>query len=200
MNNYIFLFDLDSAVCKQKILPFVAKKLGKERDFKELLDKAGIHCLPFEESFLEQVSLLKEFSISEINNLVNDIELQQNLIHFMQQHKERCYIITEALDIWIDKLIKRIGMESNVFCSKAVLDENKTFKKIDILDKNSVMAQIKAPIVSIGSGNNDAELIDGATVGIAYGGNGPVSTPVLECATHAIYKEETLCQFLERLL
>lgn len=56
------------------------------------------------------------------------------------------------------------------------------------------------PFVAIGDGNNDAEMIEAAEVGIGYGGVREIAPAVLACATHAIYEEEKLVEFLERLL
>lgn len=43
-------------------------------------------------------------------------------------------------------------------------------------------------------------MIEAAEVGIGYGGVREIAPAVLACATHAIYEEEKLVEFLERLL
>ena len=70
----------------------------------------------------------------------------------------------------------------------------------NIVDKNAVISQMVLPFVAIGDGNNDAEMIEAAEVGIGYGGVREIAPAVLACATHAIYEEEKLVEFLERLL
>lgn len=56
------------------------------------------------------------------------------------------------------------------------------------------------PFAAIGDGNNDAQMIAAAEVGIGFGGVRDIAPAVLKCATHATYSEEKLCQFLRRLL
>ena len=70
----------------------------------------------------------------------------------------------------------------------------------NIVDKNAVIGQMVLPFVAIGDGNNDAEMIEAAEVGIGYGGVREIAPAVLACASHAIYDEEKLVEFLERLL
>lgn len=43
-------------------------------------------------------------------------------------------------------------------------------------------------------------MIEAAEVGIGYGGVREIAPAVLACASHAIYDEEKLVEFLERLL
>ena len=69
-----------------------------------------------------------------------------------------------------------------------------------VLNKGEVSKLFTEPFVAIGEGNNDAEMIRKATIGIAYGGvHFPAST-VMACATHAIFEEAQLCRFLRQLL
>lgn len=200
MSDYIFLFDLDSTITKQEILPTIAEKIGKQKEMRELTEQTMQGEIPFKQSFLERVKLLECFSVKEASKIVGDIELNNSLVDFIQKNKDRCYIVTGNLDIWIHSLIKKIGMESNVFCSKANVVKDRISNIVSIVDKNAVVSQIIAPFVAVGDGNNDAEMIEKAVIGIGYGGVRPIADSVLTCATHAFYEEEKLCQFLERLL
>ncbi|KAI4450934.1 hypothetical protein C823_005471 [Eubacterium plexicaudatum ASF492] len=68
-----------------------------------------------------------------------------------------------------------------------------------IVDKNAVISQMVLPFVAVGDGNNDAEMIEEAEIGIGYGGVREIAPSVLACASHAIYDEKKLVEFLERL-
>ena len=97
--------------------------------------------------------------------------------------------------------MKKIGIEKNVFCSKAITNEaDKLVDVLSVVDKNSVINQMVLPFVAIGDGNNDAEMIYAAEVGIGYGGVRDIAPSVLECATHAVYDEHTLCRLLNKLV
>ena len=146
------------------------------------------------------MELLKDIPVSEVSDMVSRIQLNNHLVEFIQNNQERCYIVTGNLDVWIDGLIKKMGMEKNTFCSKAIVKNDCIKDVFNIVDKNAVISQMVLPFVAIGDGNNDAEMIEAAEIGIGYGGVRKIAPAVLACATHAIYEEEKLVEFLERLL
>ena len=200
MSRYIFLFDLDSTVTKQEILHTISKKLGIYEKMSELTESTMRGEVPFKQSFLQRVDLLKNVPVSEVNEMVSKIQLNNHLVDFIRVNHDRCYIVTGNLDVWIDGLIRKIGMERNTFCSKAIVKNDYIEDVFNIVDKNAVIGQMVLPFVAIGDGNNDAEMIEAAEVGIGYGGVREIAPAVLACASHAIYDEEKLVEFLERLL
>lgn len=200
MSKLIFLFDLDSTVTRQEILPTIAKKAGIYEKMCSLTDSTMRGEMPFKQSFLQRVDLLSNIPVSEVRRMVADIELNEKLVEFMKANRDRCYIVTGNLDVWIEDLMKKIGMEKNVFCSKALVKDDMIQDVFSIVDKNAVISQMLMPYVAVGDGNNDAEMIEGAEIGIGYGGVRSVAPAVLACATHVIYQEEKLVEFLERLV
>lgn len=200
MSRYIFLFDLDSTVTKQEILPTISKRLGIYERMSELTESTMRGEIPFKQSFLQRVELLKDVPVSEVNEMVSRIQLNNHLVDFIQKNHDRCHIVTGNLDVWIDGVIRKLGMERNTFCSKAIVQNDYIEDVFNIVDKNAVIGQMVLPFVAIGDGNNDAEMIEAAEVGIGYGGVREIAPAVLACASHAIYDEEKLVEFLERLL
>lgn len=200
MSRYIFLFDLDSTVTKQEILPTISKGLGIYERMSELTESTMRGEIPFKQSFLQRVELLKDVPVSEVNEMVSRIQLNNHLVDFIQKNHDRCHIVTGNLDVWIDGVIRKLGMERNTFCSKAIVKNDYIEDVFNIVDKNAVIGQMVLPFVAIGDGNNDAEMIEAAEVGIGYGGVREIAPAVLACASHAIYDEEKLVEFLERLL
>ena len=200
MSRYIFLFDLDSTVTRQEILPTIAGQTGVYEQMKELTESSMRGEVPFKQSFLQRVGLLKEVPVPQIREIVSNIELNERLVDFIQANKSRSYIVTGNLDVWIEGLIEKLGMEKNVFCSRALLDGDYIVDVFNIVDKDAVIRQMVLPFVAVGDGNNDAEMIEAAEVGIGYGGVRPVAASVLECATHVVYQEDKLVDFLNKLL
>ena len=200
MSRYIFLFDLDSTVTKQEILPTISKRLGIYERMSELTESTMRGEIPFKQSFLQRVELLKDVPVSEVNEMVSRIQLNNHLVDFIQKNHDRCHIVTGNLDVWIDGVIRKLGMERNTFCSKSIVKNDYIEDVFNIVDKNAVIGQMVLPFVAIGDGNNDAEMIEAAEVGIGYGGVREIAPAVLACASHAIYDEEKLVEFLERLL
>lgn len=200
MSDYIFLFDLDSTITKKEILPTIANEIGKFNQMRELTEKTMSGELPFKQSFMQRVEILSDISVTKISRLINEIPLNENIVTFIKNNRNRCFIVTGNLDVWIEKLMQKIGMDKNYYSSKAIV-ENDYIKNITtVIDKNAIVSQLVVPYVAIGDGNNDAEMIANAEIGIGYGGVRRIAPSILECASHVVYKEEILCQFLERLL
>lgn len=200
MSRYVFLFDLDSTVTRQEILPTIAGQAGVYEQMKELTESSMRGEVPFKQSFLQRVELLKGIPVPQVRDIVSSIELNESLVDFIQANKARSYIVTGNLDVWIEGLIEKLGMEKNLFCSKALLNGDYIQDVFNIVDKDAVIRQMVLPFVAVGDGNNDAEMIEAAEVGIGYGGVRPVAASVLECATHVVYQEDKLVDFLCKLL
>lgn len=200
MSKYIFLFDLDSTITKQEILPTVAKREGLYDQMNALTESSMRGEIPFKQSFLQRVELLKQIPVSEVQDIISKIELNNKLVEFIQVNKSRSYIVTGNLDIWIERLMEKLGMQKNVFCSKAIQYGDYVQDVFNIVDKNAVIKQMVLPFVAVGDGNNDAEMIDAAEVGIGYGGVRPIAPSVLECATHVVYQEDKLVDLLNKLV
>lgn len=200
MSGYIFLFDLDSTVTRQEILPTVAGKMGIFEKMCSLTESTMRGEIPFSQSFLRRVELLKRVPVQEVSRVIAGIRLNEKLAAFIRQYRERCYIVTGNLDVWIEELVAVLGMEKNTFCSRASVKDGYIQNVISVVDKNAVVSQMVLPFVAVGDGNNDAEMIDAARVGIGYGGVREIAPSVLACADYAFYDENCLVDFLERLL
>ncbi len=195
----IFLFDLDSTVTRQEILPTIAEMVGRGEKMRELTEKTMIGSLPFRESFLSRVNLLKDISVNEVSQAIAEIPVHEELCAFMRENKKRCFIVTGNLDVWIEKLVDRIGMTGNVFCSRGIVSNDTLLGVASVIDKRLTVEQFVGSLVAVGDGSNDADMISMAQVGIGFGGVRTIAPAVLEVCTHAIYEENTLCQFLKRL-
>lgn len=200
MSRYIFLFDLDSTITRQEILPTIAKKTGMYEQMYALTESSMRGEIPFKQSFLQRVNLLKKIPVSQVQKMITDIETNEKLVEFIQANKSRCHIVTGNLDVWIEGLVRKMGMERNVFCSKALTKGDLLQDVYSIVDKEAVIRQLMLPFVAVGDGNNDAEMIEAAEVGVGYGGVRPIALSVLACATHVVYEEDRLVDFLNKLL
>lgn len=199
-SRYIFLFDLDSTITRQEILPTIAKEFGVFEEMCALTERTMRGELPFKQSFLQRVELLKGIPVSEVCEFTGKMELNGCLLEFMKRYQNRCYIVTGNLDVWIEELVKKLGMGMSTFCSKALVENDHIQDVLSVVDKSAVISQMVLPFVAVGDGNNDAEMIEAAEIGIGYGGVREIAPSVLACASHAVYQEEKLVDFLERLV
>ncbi|KTE93849.1 phosphoserine phosphatase [Desulfitobacterium hafniense] len=200
-SNYLFLFDLDSTISKVEILPELAKQTGCYAQMKLVTEQTMLGELPFEHSFLQRVNILRDIEIDVVNNIISDrIPLNEQIVDFIKANRERCLIITGNLDVWIDSLMKKLGMQGRYFSSRAEVNQNKLHKVTCVIDKSIVVSQLNQVFVAIGDGDNDAGMIKTADIGIGFGGVRPIANSVLENTTYAVYSEEKLCQLLKRLL
>lgn len=196
----LFLFDLDSTITKQEILPLVSTKIGANKQMRYLTEKTMQGELPFKESFIQRVELLKEIPVDIIQDIVCNIKLNEYIVKFILENKDRCYIVTGNLDVWIEKLLIKLDMQNHCYSSKAYINNNKLHSIISVIDKNIICNQFIQPFVAIGDGNNDSEMIKKAKIGIGFGGVRNIAPAVMETATHLIYDEKVLYNFLNRII
>lgn len=203
MSDYIFLFDLDSTITKVEILPVIAGRLSDKamwNEMKEITERTMQGELPFEESFRRRIGILAENPVSVVRELIADIPLNEKLAQWIRENRERCYMVTGNLDVWIAGLLPKLGLEGRCFCSKTTVADDRIVSVDEIMDKGEAVKRLSAPFVAVGDGDNDAEMIGAADVGIGYGGVREIAASVLKNATHAAYSEDVLCQFLRQLL
>ena len=200
MNNRVFLFDLDATVTKEEILPALAEQVGLLEEMQEMTEKTMRGEIPFQSSFLARVEMLKTIRVSRVAEIVEKTPLNEELVQFIHAHASRCYIVTGNIDVWIEKLIKRIGLPmSHCYCSSASVSDDYIISVNSVVDKEKIAKQFVVPVVAVGDGSNDAEMVRLADVGIGYGGVRPVAYSLMCNATHVICDEHRLCSFLHML-
>lgn len=200
MNNRVFLFDLDATVTKEEILPALAEQVGLLEEMREMTEKTMRGEIPFQSSFLARVEMLKTIPVSRVAEIVEKTPLNEELVQFIRTHASRCYIVTGNIDVWIEKLIKRIGLPmSHCYCSSASVSDDYITSVNSVVDKEKIAKQFVVPVVAVGDGSNDAEMVRLADVGIGYGGVRLVAYSLMCNATHVICDEHRLCSFLHML-
>lgn len=200
MNNRVFLFDLDATVTKEEILPALAEQVGLLEEMQEMTEKTMRGEIPFQSSFLARVEMLKTIRVSRVAEIVEKTPLNEELVQFIHAHASRCYIVTGNIDVWIGELIKRIGLPmSHCYCSSASVSDDYIVSVNSVVDKEKIVKQFVVPVVAVGDGSNDAEMVRLADVGIGYGGVRPVAYSLMCNATHVICDEHRLCSFLHTL-
>lgn len=200
MSEYIFLFDLDSTISKKEILPTISKTIGKYEEMRELTEATMRGEMPFKTSFLNRVKILSEVEVSIVNKMVEDIPLNEEIAKFIKENKERCYVLTGNLDIWISGLMRKLSVENHVYCSKADVADDKIKNVISVVDKELMAKQFVQPMVVIGDGDNDSGMARYADISIGFGGVRDIAPSLLQNIDYAFYDDKVCADFLRTLL
>lgn len=200
MSNYIFLFDLDSTITSKEILPEISRKIGKLSQMRSLTEATMRGELPFKTSFLKRIEILSEIPVSEINDIVKNIQLNENITDFIKRNQERCFIVTGNLDVWISGLMNKIGMKNHCYCSKADVANNRISKVVSVIDKELTAKQFIQPTVTIGDGDNDSGMAKQASIAIGFGGIRNIAPSLLRNIDYAFFNDQKCADFLWKLL
>ena len=200
MSDYIFLFDLDSTITKQEILPTIADGIGKLEEMRNLTEATMRGEIPFKTSFLNRVKILSDVSVSKVDSIVAQIPLNEGIVNFIKNNQDRCYVVTGNLDVWIDRLMKSIGMQYHLYCSKASVTDDKISKVISVIDKELTVQQFVQPLVVVGDGDNDSGMAKYADIAIGFGGVRKIAPSLMRNIDYAFYDDLMCAEFLRRLL
>lgn len=200
MSDYIFLFDLDSTISKKEILPTISSKVGKQKEMRNLTEATMRGKIPFKSSFLNRVELLKEIDVSEVSSMVSSIPLNEGIADFIRQNKDRCFVLTGNLDVWINGLMDKLGLKNHVYCSKANVKNNRITQVISVIDKEMMVKQFVQPLVVIGDGDNDSGMARHADIAIGFGGVRNIAPSLLATIDYAFYDDRRCGEFLKTLL
>ncbi|MDE4998697.1 hydrolase, partial [Francisella tularensis subsp. holarctica] len=83
---------------KNETLPVIARSFGIEDEISKLTAETVKGNIPVIESFIKRVNILKDFSNSEINNLLRGVDLISKIVDFIKLYKSNCYIATGNFD------------------------------------------------------------------------------------------------------
>lgn len=200
MSDYIFVFDMDSTITRQEVLPEISAKIGRLSEMRQLTEATMKGEVPFKTSFIKRVNMLAEVPVSEVNEIVANIEINSAICEFISDYKDRCYVVTGNLDIWISGLMNKLGMCDHYFCSKADVSNDHISKIISVLDKELTVRQFIQPFVVIGDGDNDSGMARLADVAIGFGGVRDIAPSLLRNIDYAFYSDAKCAEFLRKLI
>jgi HAD superfamily phosphoserine phosphatase-like hydrolase len=193
----VYLFDLDSTITKEELLP----RIGTLNGTSELLRKATTEAMlsngSFSKSFLERIELLSEIPLDQAQSVVETVPILEDLMRWIQSNDKNVYLVTGNLDIWLEKFLERYKLKA--FTSKAILQDGKVYVT-EILDKVQVLGNFaRNEIVYVGDGSNDVEVMRNSDIVILTEIVHKAPTALWDVADFAVKDEEALCKLLSRL-
>jgi len=194
----VFLFDFDGTITKTEMLPLLAKNLTSASEILELTEKTVRGLVPFEESFLKRIELLREIPTPTIQKIFTEAPVNTKLLSWIKEHRELCYVVTGQLDIWMKPWFLKHKL--NGFSSEATI-ENNVVGVSKVIDKSSIADHFPGrEIIMVGDGANDATLMEKASTSIGTEIVHKVPEMIWELADIVIWEEDSLCRTLSRLL
>lgn len=200
MSEYIFLFDLDSTITRKEILPTIAEKVNGQKEMRELTEATMNGEIPFKSSFLKRVEILSVMNVSETRAMIAEIPLNENIAQFIRENRDRCYVVTGNLDIWINDLMRKLGLNGHVYCSRANCKNDKITQVVSVIDKELTAKQFVQPLVVIGDGDNDSGMAQVANISVGFGGIRDIAPSLIQNIDYAFYDDNRCADFLRTLL
>lgn len=202
MNKNLLCFDLDGTLTQRELLPMIANEVGLEHEF-EVLTKLTIEgTISFEESLRLRFAILRHVPVSVVQDIICRASLFQQVEAFIQRNKDRCFIITGNLDVWIRPLMNRLGCQ---YFSSTATEQNGILSTLDsILKKSNAIHQLRAlhpgrDIIAFGDGINDYPMFEAADRSVAIGLTHRPVQDLIAKSNYVIYQEESLCRLLNTL-
>lgn len=195
-----FCFDLDGTITGEELLPLIASEVGLEEEMRLLTRITMDGLIPFEESFRLRFAILRAAGIERIQQVVSEVEIDPDIERFIADHRERCFVITGNLDVWIAPLIERLGCR--FYCSTSRRTAKGELELVDIMRKNVPTLELKSRfrrVVAVGDGYNDVPMFDVADVGVAFNGVHPSPEALVMVADYVALNGSGLCRLLNTL-
>ena len=195
-----FVFDLDGTVTKQELLPIIAGTLDLGSEMRLLTELTLNGTIPFEDSFRLRCAALRTAPIDKIWEFISEVELDPHIEKFIHNYRQRCFVASGNLDIWVEPLVKRLDCQA--FTSIAMVENNYVKGVEKILDKSAPVIGLKAKfdrVVVIGESVNDLPMFEVADIGISFGGVHPPVTNIVRSSAYVCYSGESLCRLLNTL-
>ena len=108
----VFLFDLDSTITREELLPRIAKLNNTFDELKSSTREAMLNGSDFESSFRERVSILARIPLSDVQECVRTVPLLEELMGWIQGNPQCTFVVTGNLDIWIETLLTSYSLKS----------------------------------------------------------------------------------------
>ena len=193
----IYLFDLDSTITKEELLPRIGTLNGTSELLRKTTTEAMLSNGSFSKSFIERIDLLSEIPLEEAQSIVETVPILEDLMNWIQSNNQCVYLVTGNLDIWLQKFLKKYKLKA--FTSKAILKDGKVCVT-EILDKVQVLGNFATnEVVYVGDGSNDLEILRNSDIGILTEIVHKAPTSLWDVADFAVKDEDALCKLLSRL-
>ncbi|PKR81711.1 HAD family hydrolase [Brumimicrobium salinarum] len=194
-----FCFDLDGTVTKQEILPLISKEVELHEEISLLTQLTLDGLIAFQTSFKLRVKLLSTIPISKVAEVVDKVILDENIVKFIHENKENCFIVTGNLDVWVKNIIET-KLQCKFYSSVAEFQGDQLTGITKVLDKAHAIKEIRKDydrIIAIGDSMNDCSMFQKADIGIAYGGTHNPVNSLVKLSNFVTFDAQSLTRTLQ---
>lgn len=195
-----FAFDLDGTITREELLPLIAKNVGLQSEIQLLTKLTMDGTIPFEDSFRLRCAVLQSVPVSEVQEIVAEVELDGEIAAFIRENRDVCSVVTGNLDVWILPLLERLGCR--FYSSRAQMRDDRLGRLEHIMHKSKPIHEIKQKavrVVAVGDGANDVSMFEAADVGVAFGGVHQPAAGLVEISDYVTFDGGALCRLLNTL-
>ncbi|HEY0258748.1 MAG TPA: HAD-IB family phosphatase [Lacisediminihabitans sp.] len=194
----VFLFDLDGTLTREELLPLLADEIGLG-GMRELTDRTMQGEYGFDQSFRMRVDMLRDVPLDVVAEIVRSVPVNEQLMGWISERKERCWVVTGNLDCWVEPWLDKWGLRG--FTSTSMLTTSGIgIAPGGVLDKATVLPQFSSNFTAMaGDGANDAGIVMGADFGIGVQIIHTIPDLLLSAADCVVNSEGALCRILSRL-
>jgi phosphoserine phosphatase len=195
-----YCFDLDGTLTKEEILPLLSREVQLYDEISALTEATIKGVIPFKKSFLLRCRLLSDLPLSRAREIIGQVEVYKEIVSFISEHRQDCFVVTGNLDVWLESLA--VVIPCPFYSSKAYSEGDSLGRVTEVLDKGTAIRDIRQRydrIVAVGDGMGDVAMFEQADLCIAFGGTHAPVRSLIQYANYLVYSERSLCTLLRAL-
>jgi phosphoserine phosphatase len=193
-----FCIDLDGTLVSTPLVPLVASASDIAEEIEVLTAATEQGLIPFARSLRLRCRLLRDVPLSEARRRVGFAAVNEDVLEFVRERRDRCFVVTGVPDCWVAPLAERFGCE--IMCSKARTEGDRLVDIEQALDKGDAVRTLRDrfdTIVAVGSSVNDLPMFEAADVRVAFGTD--LAPGIRETADYWTTSGRALCRLLRPL-
>ena len=193
-----FCIDLDGTLVSTPLIPLVASASDMFDEIEVLTSATEQGLIPFARSLRLRCRLLREVPLSEARRRIGFAAVNEDVLAFVRQRRDRCFVLTGLPDCWASALEERFGCQ--MITSTARTDGDAFVDLVAALDKGEAVRTLRDrfdTIVAVGSSVNDLPMFEAADVRVAFGLD--LAPGIRETADYWTTTGRGLCRLLRPL-
>lgn len=197
-----YCFGFDGIVSSEAVLPMLAKEVGITDEMETLIDITIKGLMPFSKTFKLICKLLSTMPCARLQETMDKISIVPSIAEFIQEHRDRCVIITGHLDVYMQPIVEKLPCR--FFTSKSRIESAQLLGLETLLDKGDILRMLRdreghRHLVAIGNGVNDVPMFEAADLSICYFGVTRANEILYPFSNYVVFKDSSLCNLLKTL-